>query len=150
MALALASDVRLGTPDAKLDPAFVRIGLAGTDMGVSYFLPRMVGSSVAAEHLLTGRPIDAQKALALGLFCRVGPLEELRAKASALAADMLRTSPLGLRLTKESLALNTDAASMEAAMAVEDRNQVLCVGTEDFQEAKTAFLEKRRPVWRSR
>lgn len=150
MALALASDVRLGTPDATLDPAFVRIGLAGTDMGVSYFLPRMVGSSVAAEHLLTGRPITAQRALALGLFSRVGPLDEIRAEAHALAADMLRTSPLGLRLTKESLALTTDAASLEAAMALEDRNQVMCVGTEDFQEAKSAFLEKRRPVWRGR
>lgn len=104
MALALASDIRLATSDARMNAAFVRLGLSGRDVGVSYFLPRMVGASVAAEYLLTGRFIDAQRAQSLGLVSRVGPLHELGVEARALADDMLRATPLGLCLTKEPLA----------------------------------------------
>lgn len=149
-ALALASDIRLATPDARMNAAFIRIGLTGCDMGVSYFLPRMVGSSVAAEYLLTGRFMDAQRAQALGLFSRVAPLPELVAQAEALAADMLRNSPLGLRLTKEALGHAVDAGSLEAVIAMEDRQQVLCTQDPDFREGMQAFLEKRAPAYRSR
>lgn len=144
-ALALASDIRMATPDARLNAAFIRLGLSACDVGVSYFLPRMVGASVAAEVLLTGRFIDAQRAHALGLVSRVAPMDELRVEASALANDMLRATPLGLRLTKEALGLAIDAGSMEAVIALEDRNQVLCTQGEDFAEGVAAFLEKRPP-----
>lgn len=144
-ALALASDIRLATPDARMNAAFIRLGLSGCDVGVSYFLPRMVGASVAAEYLLTGRFIDAQRAQSLGLVSRIGSLDELRAEAQALAGDMLRSTPLGLRLTKEALGLSIDAGSMEAVIAMEDRNQVLCTQGEDFAEGVAAFLEKRSP-----
>jgi enoyl-CoA hydratase/carnithine racemase len=144
-ALALASDIRLATPDARMNAAFIRLGLSGCDVGVSYFLPRMVGASVAAEYLLTGRFIDAQRALSLGLVSRVGPLAELEVEARSLADDMLRATPLGLRLTKEALGLAIDAPSLEAAIALEDRNQVLCTQGEDFAEGIAAFLEKRVP-----
>lgn len=147
-ALALAADVRLATPDARMNAAFIRIGLSGCDVGVSYFLPRMVGSSVAAELMLTGRFLTAPRALALGLVSHVAPLDELKAEAEALVADMLRASPLGLRLTKDALGLSLDAGGMEAVIATEDRNQVLCAVTEDFREAKAAFIEKRAPVYR--
>ena len=149
-ALALASDVRLATPDARMNAAFIRIGLGACDVGVSYFLPRMVGSSVAAEYMLTGRFMDAQRAYALGLVSRVGPLAELQAEAQALADDMLHATPLALRLTKEALGLAVDAASMEAVIALEDRNQVLCTQTSDFQEGMSAFLEKRAPRFTGR
>lgn len=144
-ALALASDIRLLTPDARMNAAFIRIGLSACDVGVSYFLPRMVGSSVAAEYLLTGRFITAERAYQLGLASRVAPMAELQVEADALVQDMLQTSPLGLRLTKDALGLAVDAASMEAVIALEDRNQILCTQTTDFQEGIAAFLAKRPP-----
>lgn len=145
MTLALASDIRLATPDTRMNAAFIRIGLTGCDMGASYFLPRMVGSSVAAEYLLTGRFIDAQRALGLGLYSRVGPLEEIQQEAQALARDMLRTNPLGLRLTKDGLNHAIDAPSLDAVLALEDRQQVLCSQSAAFGEGLRAFLEKREP-----
>jgi enoyl-CoA hydratase/carnithine racemase len=149
-ALALASDIRLATPDARMNAAFILLGLSACDVGVSYFLPRMVGASVAAEFLLTGRFIDAQRAHALGLVSRVASMEKIRVEAGALANDMLRATPLGLRLTKEALGLAIDAGSMEAVIALEDRNQVLCTQGEDFAEGIAAFLEKRRPRFAGR
>lgn len=149
-ALALASDVRLATPEARMNAAFIRIGLSACDVGVSYFLPRMVGSSVAAEYLLTGRFMDAQRAYALGLVSRVAPLAELQAEAQALAEDMLHATPLALRLTKDALNFAIDAPSMESVIAMEDRNQVLCTQTADFREGMQAFLEKRAPNYAGR
>ncbi|WP_077032920.1 enoyl-CoA hydratase/isomerase family protein [Pelomonas sp. KK5] len=149
-ALALASDIRLATPDARMNAAFIRIGLSACDVGLSYFLPRMVGASVAAEYMLTGRFIDAPRAAALGLVSRVGPLAEIEAQAREMAEDMLRATPLGLRLSKEALGLAIDAPSMEAAIAMEDRNQVLCLQGPDFAEGVAAFLERRRPRYAGR
>jgi enoyl-CoA hydratase/carnithine racemase len=146
-ALALASDIRLATPDARFNAAFIRIGLSACDVGVSYFLPRMVGASVAAEYLLTGRFLDAGRAYALGLVSRVDALAALQTEARALAADMLNATPLALRLTKEALGHAIDGNSMEAVMAMEDRNQILCTRSDDFREGMTAFLEKRAPVY---
>ena len=144
-ALALASDIRLATPDARMNAAFIRIGLSACDVGVSYFLPRMVGASVAAEYMLTGRFMDAARAEALGLVSRVAPLGALETEAKALADDMLHATPLGLRLTKEALGFAIDAPSMEAVVAMEDRNQVLCLQGPDFAEGLAAFLERRMP-----
>jgi len=110
---------------------------------VSYFLPRHVGASVAAELLLTGNFIDAARAERMGLVSRVVPDTELEAAARALAGDMLRNTPLGLRLTKECLRMSLDAGSLEEVIALEDRNQVLAAGTADFREGVRAFLEKR-------
>ena len=149
-ALALASDIRLATPDARMNAAFIRIGLSGCDVGVSYFLPRMVGSSVAAHYLLTGRFMDAPRALALGLVSTVAPLPELQPECDALVADMLRAAPLALRLTKDALGHAIDAAGLEACIALEDRNQVLCSQTEDFAEGLQAFLGWREPDYRDR
>ncbi len=146
-ALALASDIRLVTPDARMNAAFIRIGLSACDVGVSYFLPRMVGSSVASQYMLTGRFMDAQRAYALGLVSRVAPLEELESEARAFAGDMLRATPLGLRLTKEALGHAVDAASLDAVVAMEDRNQILCIQDKDFNEGIAAFLEKRLPSY---
>ncbi len=149
-ALALASDIRLATPDARFNAAFIRIGLSACDMGVSYFLPRMVGASVAAHYLLTGRFLGAERAYQLGLVSTVAPMVELQAEAQALADDMLHATPLGLRLTKEALGHAIDGNSMEAVMAMEDRNQILCSRSEDFREGMAAFLDKRAPVYSGR
>jgi len=144
-ALALASDIRLATPDARMNASFIRIGLSACDMGVSYFLPRMVGSSVASLYMLTGRFMDAQRASALGLVSHIGSLGELETEARALAGEMLHATPLGLRLTKEPLGHAVDAGSMEAVVAMEDRNQMLCAQGEDFAEGIAAFRERRPP-----
>jgi enoyl-CoA hydratase len=149
-ALALASDVRIAGESARMNAAFIRIGLSACDVGVSYFLPRIVGSSVASELLLTGNFIEAPRALATGLVSRVVPDAELEKAAQELAGDMLRNSPLGLRLTKECLAASIDAGSLEQVIAMEDRNQILCAQSQDFAEGVAAFLGKRAPRYADR
>jgi len=149
-ALALASDVRIATPKTRMNAAFIRIGLSACDIGVSYFLPRMVGSSVAAEYMLTGRFIDAQRAYQLGLVSRVVEPDQLEAEAKGFVEDMLHATPLGLRLTKEALNHAIDAQGLEAAIAMEDRNQILASSDGDFQEGVQAFLEKRKPHYVTR
>jgi enoyl-CoA hydratase len=144
-ALALASDVRIATPRTRMNAAFIRIGLSACDIGVSYFLPRMVGSSVAAEYMLTGRFIDAERAYQLGLVSRIVAPEAMAGEAQGFVDDMLNATPLGLRLTKEALNHAIDAQGLEAAIAMEDRNQILCSADGDFPEGVSAFLEKRRP-----
>jgi enoyl-CoA hydratase len=142
-ALALASDVRIAGESARMNAAFIRIGLSACDVGVSYFLPRIVGASVASELLLTGNFIDAARAERVGLVSRVVPDAELEQTARAMAEDILRNSPIGVRLTKECLKLSIDAPSLEAAVAMEDRNQILAAQTGDFREGIVAFLQKR-------
>lgn len=150
MALALAADIRLGTPDMRMNAAFIRIGLSACDIGVSYFLPRMIGSSVAAHYMLTGRFIDADAAVRHGLVSCIGSLESLQAESETIVADMLRATPLGLRLTKEALSHAIDAASLEAVIAMEDRNQILCAQGPHFSEGIASFIEKREPDYRAR
>lgn len=148
--LLLASDVRYAAPDLRMNAAYIKIGLGGCDMGASYFLPRLVGSSVASEYLLTGKFMTADKALACGLVSEVVPHDELLPKALGLAEEMLQTAPLGLRLTKDALNLNIDAASMEHAFGLEDRQQIMLSQTADSVEARVAFFEKRPPEWQDR
>jgi enoyl-CoA hydratase/carnithine racemase len=149
-AFALASDIRIAGESARMNAAFIKLGLSACDMGVSYFLPRLVGASLAAELMLTGAFIDAKRARATGLVSQAVPDAELERAAQPLIDAMLATSPMGLRLTKEGLAMAIDAASLEAAMAIENRNQVMCARSEDFAEGLKAFLEKRPPVYRDR
>ena len=142
-ALALASDIRLATPSARMNSAAIRIGLSGCDIGISYFLPRLVGSALASELLLTGRFIDAERSLALGLVSRIVPDGELAAAGREVANEILRNSPLGVRLTKECLSASLDAGSLEAVIALEDRQQILAAQTGDMREGVAAFLEER-------
>ncbi len=150
LSLLLASDVRIAAPSLRANAAYIRIGLGGCDMASSYFLPRLVGASLAAEMILTGRFIGAERALASGLVSEIVGEEALLDAGLALAEEMLLTSPWGLRLSKQALGLAIDAPSLEAAMAVEDRQQVILAATEDYREATAAFLEKRPPVYRGR
>lgn len=146
-ALALASDIRLAGPGARMNAAFIRIGLTACDVGVSYFLPRLVGSALASELLLTGAFIDAERALKVGLVSDLVPEADLEARGQAIVDAMLANSPLGVRLTKEALNMNIDAQSLEAAIALEDRQQILCAQTDDMREGIGAFLEKRDPAY---
>lgn len=147
LAFALASDIRILASDARMNAAFIRIGLSACDMGVSYFLPRMVGMSVASEYMLTGRFMHADRAFELGLANRVVAADDLEREGASFAADMLRATPLGLRLTKDALNYTLDASGLEAVMALEDRNQMLAAQDPDFAEGVAAFLEKRQPVY---
>ena len=144
---ALASDVRIGGESMRANCAFIRIGLSGCDIGTSYFLPRLVGVSVASELILTGRFINADRALAVGLVSEVVEPTDLDAAANPYVDAMMTASPVGLRLSKECINMSVDAGSIEAVIAMEDRNQVLCSRSEDFQEGIRAFLEKRKPVY---
>ena len=144
-AFALASDIRIAGESARMNAAFIRIGLSACDMGASYFLPRLIGTSIASELMLTGRFIDAQRALRTNLVSEVVPDAELQNAAQSYINDMLTTSPMGLRLTKAGLNVSIDAAGLEAAMAIENRTQVLCSRTRDAKEGMQAFLEKRAP-----
>lgn len=145
--LALASDIRIATPGAKMNAAFIRIGLTACDVGVSYFLPRLIGSSLASELLLTGNFIEAERALAVGLVSKVVEQDELMVAGEQMAADIVRNSPMGVRLTKECLTMSVDANSLESVIAMEDRQQILAAQTGDMKEGIKAFMEKRPPVF---
>jgi len=147
--LALASDIRLAGRSARMNVAFVKLGLSGCELGVSYFLPRMVGLSVARELMMTGRFIGAERALATGLVSEVVDDEDLPAAARALVEDMLQTSPTGLRRTKETFELTLEIDNLEAVMRLEEHTQLLCLQSPDFDEARAAFLEKRPPKFGS-
>lgn len=146
----LASDIRILAEDARMNAAYIKLGLSACDMGCSYFLPRLVGSAVASELMLTGRFLDAQRALAVGLVNQVVPGDQLEAAGQVFVDEMLSTSPMGLRMTKEGLNLGLDAPSLEAAMAIENRNQLMCARTEDAKEGMLAFVEKRAPRYTGR
>jgi enoyl-CoA hydratase/carnithine racemase len=148
--LALASDIRIAGESARMNAAYIKIGLTGCDMGSSYFLPRLVGTSVASELLMTGRFIHASRALAVNLVSEVVPDDGLEAAAQSYIDDMMLTAPMGLRLTKEALNYSVDASSLEAAMALEDRHQSLLALTDDAMEAGLAFFQKRKPQYSDR
>ena len=143
--LAMASDIRIADTTARMNCAYIRIGLGGCDMGSSYFLPRLVVASLASELILTGKFINAERALSVGLVSQVAEAGQLEAAAEEDIQLMLTNSPLGLRLSKEALNINIDIGSLEAAIALEDRNQILCSQTADTQEAMAAFIQRRTP-----
>lgn len=145
MGLALAADIRIAATTAKFNAAFVRVGLTGGDVGTSWALPRLVGLSRATEILLTGRFVAADEAEQIGLVSRVTKPEELLDAAYEIAAQIAGNSPFGMELTKRVIQQNVDAPSLEAALEVENRNQVLATRTEDMREALAAFRQKRTP-----
>src|SRR3954470_20001314 len=145
LALALSSDVRLASPQARFNVAFVKLGVSGADMGVSHRLPRIVGLGHASELMLTGRLVDAEQAAHIGLANRIVPAGELLAASAALAAEMAANTPFAIRMTKQVLGVNVDAQSLAAAIELENRTQILATQTGDFREAITAFVEKRPP-----
>jgi enoyl-CoA hydratase/carnithine racemase len=148
LSLALAADVRYAAPNARMNAAYIKVGLGGCDMGAGYLLPRLIGLSHASEFLLTGRFIDAERALRMGLVSEIVPQNDLLEVGLRLAADMLKTAPMGLRLTKETLNAEIDAPGLDAALTMEDRQQVILLETADHREAVAAFREKRAPVYR--
>ncbi len=127
--LALAADMRIVDATARFLPSFINIGLSGGDMGSTFHLPRQIGLGPAARYLYTGDHIDGATAWELGLANYLMPEAQLMPKALELAGKMAAKSVLGLRMTKEAINQNVGPASLEAALYLENRNQVLCLGS---------------------
>lgn len=125
LALALACDFRYAAPSARFNVAFVKLGLSGCDIGVSYMLPRLVGPGQAAELSLTGRLVDAEEALRIGLVNRLVAAEDLLHQAFATAEEISANTLYAVSMTKQVLDRNLDAASLRAAIELENRTQVL-------------------------
>jgi enoyl-CoA hydratase/carnithine racemase len=144
--LALASDFRLATPAAKTAFLFVRVGLAGCDMGACALLPRLIGQGRAAELLFTGRSLDAAEGERIGFYNAVVPAGELAATASKLAAELAGGPTLAHALTKKMLHLEWNMGVNEAIDA-EARAQAALMQSGDFRRAYEAFAAKKKPVF---
>jgi enoyl-CoA hydratase/carnithine racemase len=142
--LALASDIRVCAEEAKFAFLFVKVGLAGADMGAAWLLPRVVGAGIASELLFTGRSIDAAEALRIGLANRVVPAKELLHETNKLARKLADGPAHAIGLTKE-LMNNEASMSLEDALEAEARAQAALMERPEFHEGYRAFMEKRPP-----
>ena len=140
----LATDIRIVSKEAKFNAAYINLGLTGSDMGSSYFLPRLIGMSRAAELLYTGRFVEAEEALKIGFILKIVEKDKLLESALELAEELLTKSPLGLRMTKQAINLTLDSPSLETMIQFENRGQVLSGSSEDIWEAFYAYMEKRK------
>ena len=147
--IALAADLRLAVPEAKIAFLFTKVGLAGADMGAAYLLPRVVGLGRATELLYFGDSIDARTAERYGLVNRLAEKEQLLPEALAWARRLADGPAFGLGMTKE--LLNAGLSSdLYGALDNEARAQAICMRTEDFKEAYEAFTGKRPPRFTGR
>jgi len=131
----LASDIRVISPDARFCAAYINIGLGGADMSCSYFLPRMIGSGRAYEFMYTGQFMSSEEAVNLGLVSKMVDRDKLLDTAKEYASILMTKNHFGLRLTKEAININIDAGGLEAALNMEDRNQVM-LSMELFKQVK--------------
>jgi enoyl-CoA hydratase/carnithine racemase len=145
--IALAADLRIATPAAKIAFLFVRVGLSGADMGAAYLLPRVVGLAKATELLYTGDFISAEEAQAIGLYNRVVAAEELAQVTRELAERLARGPGFALAMTKEMLNREMEV-SLDTALEWEAQAQALCMQHPDYREAYEAFVEKREPKFK--
>jgi enoyl-CoA hydratase/carnithine racemase len=150
LALALAADIRIGSPAARFNAAFARIGLSAGDLGTSWLLPRLIGPARAAELAYTGRFVDADEAERIGLLNRIVPAEDLLDAALGLAQQIAANAPGGVQLSKRALQANMEAASFAAALELENRGQALLTRGSDMPEALAAFKQKRAPRFTGR
>ncbi|HXO53930.1 MAG TPA: enoyl-CoA hydratase/isomerase family protein [Mycobacterium sp.] len=131
LALCLAADIRICSTAASFGNAAILLGLSGAEMGMSYHLPRIVGTSVAADWMLTGRMVSADEAERRGLVSEMVEPDGLLNRALELGSLIAGLTPLGVQLTKRALQVNTDAPGLAAAMELENRNQVLAHATDE-------------------
>ncbi len=149
LCLSLACDIRVAAPDAYFRAAGINNGLTASELGLSYLLPRAIGSSRAFEIMLTGRDVDAAEAERIGLVSRVVPQEELLDACYDLAEGINRFSRPGIELTKRTLWASLDAASLQQHMNQEGIGQLFVrMLTDNFEEATRARKEKRPAVFR--
>ncbi len=144
--IAMASDLRLGTAASGVAFLFVRVGLAGADMGACNILPRIIGAGRAAELLYTGRSMDGAEAERWGFFNRLCTPESVLAEAHALATSLAAGPTFAHAMTKRCIHQEWDM-SIDAAIEAEAQAQAICMQTKDFARAYHAFVAKQRPVF---
>src|SRR5258705_5493671 len=145
--IALAADFRLGTPSAKTAFLFVRVGLAGCDMGACTLLPRTIGQSRAAELLYTGRVMTADEGLAWGFFSRLVSVDALLPEVHTFARALADGPTFAHAMTKKLLHQEW-AMNLDAAIDAEAEAQAICMETEDFRRGYRAFIDKRKPAFK--
>jgi enoyl-CoA hydratase/carnithine racemase len=150
LSLALAADIRIASPTAKFNAAFVRIGLSAGDLGASWLLTRLIGPAATAEIAYTGGVVGAEEAERLGLVNKVVPAEDLLSSALEMAEQISANSPGGVQISKRALQANMEVTSYAAALELENRGQALLTRGEDMPEALDAFRNKRAPQFTGR
>lgn len=148
-ALVLGSDIRIAATSARFNAAFIRIGLSACDIGTSWLLPRLIGAARAQELMLTGRIFDAEEAARIGLVTEVVSDEVLLDAAYAKAAEIMLNSPIGVALTKEGMWSALEIPGMQAAIDLENRQQIMASFSQDAAEARSARAERRAPDYQS-
>ena len=144
-ALVLGSDIRIAATTARFNAAFIRIGLSACDIGTSWLLPRLIGAARAQELMLTGRLFDAEEALRIGLLVDVVPNEVLIDAALAKAEEIRLNTPLGVALTKEGMWSALEIPGLQAAIDLENRQQIMASFSDDAREMRRAKSEGRPP-----
>lgn len=144
-ALVLGSDVRLAARSARFNAAFIRIGLSACDIGTSWLLPRLIGAARAQELMLTGRVFDAEEAYRIGLVVDLVDDHALLEAAYTKAEQIMLNAPFGVALTKEGMWSALEIPGMQAAIDLENRQQIMATATADHREAMMAFVERRPP-----
>jgi enoyl-CoA hydratase/carnithine racemase len=142
--VSMASDLRYATPEVKTAFLFVRVGLAGCDMGACAILPRLIGQGRASELLYTGRAMSAEEGLSWGFFNDLVPSGEVLAKAQKVAQSLADGPAFAHFMTKKCLHQEWNL-TIEQALETEAQAQAICMQTADFTRAYTAFVEKQKP-----
>ncbi len=142
-ALSLACDIRYASTEAVFRAAFINIGLSNCDMGTSWLLPRLIGASRSHELMLTGRRMDAEEALRIGLVADVVDAAKLLERAVHAAEQIAALAPWGVRLTKRGMWSTLEIPAEQAAIEFEDRQQIMATFSRAVPEAAGAFLDKR-------
>ncbi|WP_144096031.1 enoyl-CoA hydratase/isomerase family protein [Croceicoccus sediminis] len=145
MGIALAADIRVAATSGKFLVGAVKVALSAGECGISYHLPRLIGAGRAFEIMLTGRPVDAKEAFQVGLVTTLCEPDDLGEMALKLARQITANSPYAVKHTKQVMRTNLEAASLQAALELENHVQCLALGTADFKEACEAFAQKRPP-----
>jgi enoyl-CoA hydratase len=149
LGLVCASDIRLASSTAVFSTSFIRIGASGCDVGTSWILPRLVGAGRAHELIMTSRRFDAAEAQAIGLVADVVDPGDLAARVDATLDSLLQAPPLAMSLTKQAMWLSMEIPSLDAAIELENRQQVLSLVTADADEAMASYREGYPPAYRN-
>lgn len=148
-ALVLGSDIRVCAQSAKFNAAFIRIGLSACDIGTSWLLPRLIGAARAQELMLTGRLFDADEAVRIGLVIDAVPDDALMDVVMAKANEIMMNTPIGVALTKEGMWSALEIPGLQAAIDLENRQQIMASFSDDVRETRRAKSEGRAPKYKA-
>ncbi len=144
MGIALACDIRIASETARFCTQFIKLGIGGCDIGISYTLPRIIGAGPAFDLILTARVVDAAEALRLGMVSRISSDDAVVDDALAMAETLCGYGKFGVESTKQVLWANLDAASLESALHLENRSQILAGAGGSMADATAAFRHRQR------